>query len=275
MKKMGYALGVLALIGCASIVNADEWVEIGQDGWKGESSSSATKNKKSDAGSLIPSFGSAEVKPAPAKELQAQKTQTPPPSRYVKKQSRPSSRDKSTPSSKIRVGLVHSADLKFTLDDGYVKHKGTYPNPENGFELSYVTGIESYISGVESPSGFDFRPVLTFQYVSSKDYASTASLLGEFEFAYNLHKYANPFIGFNGGFGYVSIDDSNIDSTLNYQFGLFIGVSGEVYEDFGYYLKLEGSTKGMFITEDDGSDSRDWVVRTTSWPLRFGASYAF
>ena len=173
--------------------------------------------------------------------------------------------------SAIRVGMLKSGDIDVTVedvDDEYPKFEDTYTDGEDGWEISYVGGLDT-------TEGFDFRPVFTFQSVEI-DSASTMTILGEFEFAYNINKYISPFIGFNGGLGYVDFDsDVNIDNTVRYQFGLFIGVCGEIYKGFGYYAKYESSANGMYNNFDTGTDDIDVITTQTSTPMRFGVSYTF
>ncbi len=165
----------------------------------------------------------------------------------------------------IRVGMIKSGDIEVTVEDIDSDYETTYTddNGEDGWEISLIGGIDK-------SNGFDFRPVLTFQSVEIED-VSTMSLLCEFEFAYNINRYISPFIGFNGGVGYIDFDSEDISNTARYQFGLFVGVSGEIYSDFGYYAKYEMSRNGWY----QGYDDADLLITEALSPMRFGLSYTF
>lgn len=172
----------------------------------------------------------------------------------------------------VRAGIVNSSgDATYEIVDGdYTSPEFDYD--ESGFEISLV-------GGVDTSEGFDFRPALTFQKIDTtiglgsndEDFASAMSLLGEFEFVYTINKYISPLVGFSGGLDYVDVDVENAEDGYGVQFGFFLGVSGEIYEGFGYYAKYAKVSKLTYFRDGD----EDIIVDASITPIKFGISYMF
>ena len=165
----------------------------------------------------------------------------------------------------VRVGVT-SISGTMNLEDEYGNTTPDFDMSGSGFEVSFV-------GGVDKAEGFDFRPVLTLQsnkttYDSTVD-ASDIMLLGEFEFAYNINEYASPFIGFYGGIGSTSIPDFDESRHTTADLGLLVGISGAIYEDFGYYGKYRIGSKIYNVADDTVG------VRTTPSTITVGVSYTF
>lgn len=139
---------------------------------------------------------------------------------------------------------------------------------QKGWELSIV-------GGVDTRTGFDFRPMITFQWFditkSGNNMASNMMLLGEFEFAYNLNQYFSSFIGFNAGVGITDFKDQETDAGYGAQFSFFIGLSGEVYKQLGYYTKLSATKKTSYFTYKDVNK----YMSSNLVSIKYGLSYKF
>lgn len=144
-----------------------------------------------------------------------------------------------------------------------------------------VDDIEQYgwefsiVGGVERERGFDFRPMVTFQWFkitrSGDNMASNISLLGEFEFAYNFNKYFSPFIGFNAGVGITDFDDEVTDAGYGGQFSILAGISGNIYENIGYYTKVSLSKKTAYFTHENANH----YMSSNLISAKYGLSYKF
>jgi len=130
---------------------------------------------------------------------------------------------------------------------------------ESGFEISFI-------SGVERDGFFDGRVGITFQSVDVYS-RSTMSLLGEYILAFNISKYATPYIGVNGGLAYLQDNDSN----LGFQFGAYAGITGEIVVGIGYYAEIGKSMKGFSKTYG----SSDYFIVEYSTPVTIGVNYTF
>jgi len=139
-----------------------------------------------------------------------------------------------------------------------------------------VDGISlSLVGGVSSNIGFDFRPLVTLQLLhiieSGDDLASNMTLLGEFEFAYNINNYFSPFIGFNAGVGITDFDNKNTDAGYGAQFSLLLGLNGQLYEDIGYFTKLSATIKTSYFTHED----TNFYMSSKRLAIEYGLSYKF
>ncbi len=233
MKKFGYALSALAIVGFSSLAQANEWKEVGQD-----------------------SFESLDEKAITQKTV----VEIPAEKKYYTTSDKQSS---SVSSTVIRLGLANSGDIDYTVtnDDGDEIFSGTSTDSEDGWDVSVIFGVDS-------SEGFDYRGGFTLQSLDESS-VSTMAVLGECEWAYNVNQYVSPFIGFNAGLGSIDVDDAS----PSFHFGFFAGISGDVYENFGYYIKLESSGKG-YILSSDYEDS-DLMVVTSKVLTRLGVSYRF
>jgi len=174
----------------------------------------------------------------------------------------------------VRVGYIDATSGTYNVEDtnGYTTSDKDMTN--SGFEISVL-------SGVDKGPGFDFRSGLTFQYSTGtldggywSDVDETNMyVLGEFEFAYNVNEYISPIVGFNGGLGGSKYDDG--DYQLGAELGAFIGVNGDFYGKFGYYLKYGYSLRKVFDTNDGDSITDADILTAELTPLTFGVSYTF
>ncbi len=235
MKKFGYVLSTLALVSFTSLVQADE-IETNVSGNKQEQNVNVTVVNN---------------------EVPVSKALVSDPSRWA-----------------LRVGMIKSGGTYiFEDDDGHESPE--FNLDDDGFEISLVSGID------KSP-GFDFRSALTFQKLdgvlkvenNGHEYdaidTSTMLLLGDFEFAFNVNKFLTPFVGFSGGIGLTDFSSDyseEEESYLTSQLGAFVGVSGDIFEDFGYYAKFGMAIR--YIMADDGT------IKESLNPMQIGVSYTF
>jgi|GEM_PF-4445626 len=165
----------------------------------------------------------------------------------------------------VRLGMSSTSGT-FHIEDSYDNQSPDYDISGTGFEVSIV-------AGTTKKPGFNLRPVLTLQSNSIKldDAIDTSDImfLGEFELAYNINEYVNPFVGFYGGIGSTSISDLDESGLLTYDLGFLAGVSGAIYEDFGYYAKYTYGMKGYNIADDTLG------IRQNPSTIKLGVSYAF
>ena len=133
----------------------------------------------------------------------------------------------------------------------------------------------SIVGGVSRAPGFDFRPMVTFQWFDIKksgdNMASNISLLGEFEFAYNFNKHISPFIGFNAGVGITNFNDEVKNAGYGGQFSLLAGLSGLIYDHIGYYLKVSGTKKSSYFSHEEINH----YMSSNLLSLKYGLSYKF
>ena len=144
-----------------------------------------------------------------------------------------------------------------------------------------VDDIEQYgwefsiVGGVSRDEGFDFRPMVTFQWFditkSGDNMASNMSLLGEFEFAYNFNKYFSPFVGFNAGVGITNFNDEVTDAGYGGQFSILTGFSGLIYEHLGYYIKISATKKTSYFSHEEVNH----YMSSDLLSLKYGLSYKF
>lgn len=185
--------------------------------------------------------------------------------------------------STVTVLLLGGSTLSaedFQVRLGMSTTSGTYTvedaagNTSQDIDLNNGSGFEvSLVSGVDKSEGFDFRSALTLQsndiQLGTGANTSDIMLLGEFEFAYNINEYISPFIGFYGGIGLTDIPDTDESGLLTYDLGFLVGVSGAIYEDFGYYAKYTVGTKGYNVANDTLG------VRQNPSSMKLGVSYTF
>ncbi len=177
----------------------------------------------------------------------------------------------------IRIGFLdgsgtHYAQYTDTATDEELDTP-KYDLDESGFEVSLMFGLDEN-------EGFDFRPGFTIQSTESEnDLGGTVSniaLLAEFEFAYKINPYITPLVGFNAGIGMSSDDlDTEQEDLFALQGGLFVGVHGDIYNDFGYYVKYTLSKRAIVLNDIDDSNVEDAIDKQTVSPITFGLSYTF
>lgn len=170
----------------------------------------------------------------------------------------------------VRVGMLATSGTYNVVDNN--GNTSSDYNIENGsgFELSLVSG-KKYAQGI------DFRTALTLQFNSwSTPFGADISdtmFLGAGEIAYNINKYLSPFFGYYGGIGISNVSDNSAydnSSQLTYDLGLSVGISGDVYKNFGYYAKYNFvGWKGFNI--DDNTRG----IRMSPTSLKVGISYTF
>lgn len=149
------------------------------------------------------------------------------------------------------------------------------------FTTSSISDLEqkgwefSIVGGVDTRKGFDFRPMMTFQWFniikSGDNMASNMMMLGEFEFVYNINQYFAPLVGFNTGVGITDFKEQNTDAGYGAQFALFLGISGEVYKHFGYYVKVLATKKTSYFTHEE----TNMYMTGDIISAKYGLSYKF
>ena len=166
----------------------------------------------------------------------------------------------------VRLGMSTTSGT-YTVEDAV-------GNTSQDIDLKNGSGFEvSLISGVDKREGFNLRSALTLQsndiQLGTGYNTSDIMLLGEFEFAYNINEYINPFIGFYGGIGLTDVPDADESGLLTYDLGLLIGISGAIYEAFGYYAKYTIGIKGYNVADDTIG------IRQNPSSMKLGVSYTF
>lgn len=176
----------------------------------------------------------------------------------------------------VRLGMSNTSGTYALEDaDGVIR---------SALDLKDGSGFEaSLVAGVDRNDGFDFRIGLTLQsnnitvglpqyyytgYLKASE-TSDIMFLGEYEFAYNINKYISPFIGIYGGIGLTKIPEINESNLLTYDLGALIGISGEIYQNLGYYAKYTTGMKGYNIGENTVG------IRQRPTSVKVGLSYTF
>lgn len=133
----------------------------------------------------------------------------------------------------VRVGYKSgSGDL--TVEDSY--STVDFSEKEKGFEIGFGTN--------NTGKTFGWRPIFSLIYntgeASGVVDSKTILIQGEFEFYAQVHKYFAPFVGFSGGIGKTSFENSyGYDESLTAaQLGASVGVSGQFNNSVGYYAKM-------------------------------------
>jgi len=108
------------------------------------------------------------------------------------------------------------------------------------------SGVEiSIYSDKTNVQGWGYRPVITLAIISGEfadglaEYSST-TLIGEFEAYYAFNKYFKPFVSIGAGFGTGTESDTTgfNESVGAVEFVIGAGVSGNIAEKIGYFVKL-------------------------------------